>query len=184
MWKFVPRTKIETFLEMTKARRKTSMTSTSDGENSAFSDIRMKFGKHRKSLKNRMRKFYHRNNFKKDRNAFSDDEESISKTAPPSPISSASTATSENSLKPKVGKRHRKSFVLNEIEKYRLGEKQIFGNLTILKTSPKKKVDQNKTGNMNANFQAELNKEVTRRSPFGIVSLVSGGKKNVNLYVF
>ncbi|KAL5280086.1 hypothetical protein ACFFRR_004207 [Megaselia abdita] len=166
MWKFVPRAKIDAFLEMTKARRKTSMTSTSDGESSPFSDIRMRFGKHRKSLKNRMRKFYYRNNLKKDRNAFSDDEESISKTSPPSPISSASTATSENSLKPKVGKRHRKSFVLNEIEKYRLGEKHLFGNLTILKTSPKKKVEQ---GSVNANFQAELTREVSRRSQSGRV---------------
>lgn len=170
MWKFVPRAKIDAFLEMTKARRKTSMTSTSDGESSPFSDIRMKFGKHRKSLKNRMRKFYYRNNLKKDRNAFSDDEDSIPKTSPPSPISSTSTATSEYSLKPKVGKRHRKSFVLNEFEKYRLGEKHIFGNLTILKTSPKKKVEPVTSGNVNANFQAELNQEVIRRNQCGRVS--------------
>lgn len=116
-----------------------------------------------------MRKFYYKNNLKKDRNAFSDDEDSISKISPPSPISTASTATSENSIK--TGKRHRKSFVLNEIEKYRLGEKHLFGNLTILKTSPKKKVDNEKTGSVNANFQAELTKEVARRNQTGRVGL-------------
>lgn len=60
LWRYFSKINIDTLVEMAR-RRKESQHNDKD-ENTTFADIRKRFGQHRKSIKNRVKKLYNRSN--------------------------------------------------------------------------------------------------------------------------
>lgn len=59
LWRYFSKINIDALVEITRWKKEHPK---DECTTSAFSDIRKRFGHHRKSLKNRMKKFYHRSN--------------------------------------------------------------------------------------------------------------------------
>lgn len=59
LWRYFSKINIDALVEITRWKREHPK---DECTTSAFSDMRKRFGNHRKSLKNRMKKFYHRSN--------------------------------------------------------------------------------------------------------------------------
>lgn len=59
LWRYFSKINIDALVEITRWKKEHPK---EECTTSAFSDIRKRFGHHRKSLKNRMKKFYHRSN--------------------------------------------------------------------------------------------------------------------------
>lgn len=211
MWRyFSSRLNIDALVEIARRQRRPTaaatdpdLSSTASAERkhdaAAFvADIRKRWGNHRKSIKNRMRRFYGRDAAaaKHLRSATSDDDLG-------SQAASCSTSSSANS-DTSFGRAHHhhqdrrsvgddddeeedgeeddgepSSFVLGEIEKYRRGEKHIFGSLGRLR-KPRAKLclddvkrptaglvavhhQHNKRSEDDCDFQQELKLEVNRR---------------------
>lgn len=164
MWRYFSKLNIDALVEITKRKKEQS----SKDEQTTFADIRKRWGNHRKSIKNRMKRFYAKEPSKDmlaaKRCSLSDDDLG-SQAASCSTTASGSTRSSlENNFE-------KGSFVMNEIEKYRKGEKHIFGSLGRLRKSrtslcleemlPKKKTG--KPIESNVHFQQELRKEMMNK---------------------
>lgn len=187
MWRYFSRINIDALVEIARRRRPTaaatdpdlsSCTTSADRKHdrAAFvADIRKRWGNHRKSIKNRMKRFYGRD-AKHIETATSDDD--LGSQAASCSTSSANSDTSfgrqqdRRSLGDEEDGDH-SSFVLSEIEKYRRGEKHMFGSLGRLrKPRPHLCLDDevvkrapaiHKRTENNCDFQQELQLEVNRR---------------------
>lgn len=151
MWRYFSKINIDALVEITKRRCAISGSENSISGNGGsgssskdeapthtFADIRKRWGNHRKSIKNRMKKFYAKDSSatsvtSKDNRCCS----SLSDDDLGSQAASCSTASSEST---RSAMEHfpgeKESFVLKEIDKkYRKGEKHIFGSLGRLRKS-------------------------------------------------
>lgn len=159
MWRYFQKLNIDNLVDMAKKKKDQK-----DETPSSFSDIRKKWGNHRKSIKNRMRKFYAKDSKDKDRNscAFSDDE-----LANPE----ASCSTSDSARSSELEAENNDIFVMcSDQEKSKKADRHFFGSLGRLKKSrtsiimedvlPKKKVH---VGGNGVEFQKELKMEINRR---------------------
>lgn len=196
MWRYFSRINIDALVEIARRRRPTAAATDPDLSSTASSaerkhdtaafvaDIRKRWGNHRKSIKNRMKRFYGRENTNKhfENKATSDDD--LGSQAASCSTSSANSDTSFGRLhhqdRRSVGDHddddeeeveETSSFVLGEIEKYRRGEKHIFGSLGRLrKPRPNlclddvvHKVHKQMRSEEKCDFQQELKLEVNRR---------------------
>lgn len=152
MWKYFARINIDALVDITKRKRTDADHHRNKDEPTAFADIRKRWGNHRKSIKNRMKKFY-----TKDDQSSGGFSSSCKKDSPSAAASSAaavnrcssslsdddlgsqgascSTTSSSDSGRSTDLTSFEKGFVMNEIDKYRKGEKHIFGSLGRLRKS-------------------------------------------------
>lgn len=197
MWRYFSRINIDALVEIARRRRPTAAATDPDLSSSAstdrkhdtaafVADIRKRLGNHRKSIKNRMKRFYGRDQKQHTMETATSDDDLGSQAASCS-TSSANSDTSFGRLaqdRRSVGgcdddveeeeEEGPSSFVLSEIEKYRRGEKHIFGSLGRLRKprpalcveSAVKRaagVRHKKRSGEDGDFQQELKLEVNRR---------------------
>lgn len=102
-----------------------------------FSDIRKRFGHHRKSIKNRMRKFYNRNggiNNNGDQlcdNCPNDSNEDLGSQG----ASCSSTASESGGRSSSENNSEKGLFVMNRVEAFRKRDRHLFGSIGLLKKS-------------------------------------------------
>lgn len=201
MWKYFSKINIDALVEITKRKRSVDGNIAKD-ETTAFSDIRKRWGNHRKSIKNRMRKFYAKDSLTSSLSSGKDvhvvgaircssslsDDDLGSQGASCSTTSSTTTDSSRS-----ADLSFEKGFVMNEIDKYRKGEKHIFGSLGRLRKSktslcleelsPRKKIvvasstassASSSTSKKQPEFQHELKQKVNRRCADTKVTLLIG----------
>lgn len=162
MWRYFSKINIDALVEITKWKKEKD-----DG--TTFSDIRKRWGNHRKSIKNRMKKFYSKDSTAKpvtNGNCCSDDDLG-------SQAASCSTSTSIQSSEgssPEKSEKNLHSFDVPDSGKHRTkGERNLFGSLGRLRKSrtslfldevaPRKKI----LISYGSDFRDELKSEVARR---------------------
>lgn len=103
-----------------------------------FSDIRKRFGHHRKSIKNRMRKFYNRNGSCSNNNGDQqcdkcphDSSEDLGSQG----ASCSSTASDSGGRSSSENNSEKGSFVMNRVEAFRKRDRHLFGSIGLLKKS-------------------------------------------------
>lgn len=132
-----------------------------------FSELGRKFGNHRRSLKNHVRKLYSRDQRSTgtdtDASSTSTDnhnsdvsDEMYAKSMPPSACNYPSDKTVKT------------SFVMNEVEKYRKGEKQLFGSFGRMRKSRTSlcfddAMAKKQTSRKHDKLQTELKQEIDKR---------------------
>lgn len=166
MWRYFSKINIDALVEITKWKKEKD-----DG--TTFSDIRKRWGNHRKSIKNRMKKFYSKESTAKTEtngnHCCSDDDlgsqaascstSTSLRSSEDSPVKGESTATSFDATDGGDSRKHRPK-----------GERNLFGSLGRLRKSrtslflddvaPRKKI----LITYGSDFQNELKTEVVRRS--------------------
>lgn len=161
MWRYFSKINIDALVEITKWKKEKD-----DG--TTFSDIRKRWGNHRKSIKNRMKKFYSKDSTAKsvpNPNCCSDDD--LGSQAA-SCSTSASIRSSEES--PEKSENNVNGFAVANGGKHRSkGERNLFGSLGRLRKSrtslfmdevaPRKKI----LISYGSDFRDELKSEVIRR---------------------
>lgn len=191
MWRYFSKINIDALVEITKRRRATASENNinsggdkDDTTTHTFADIRKRWGNHRKSIKNRMKRFYAKDaTIAKENRCCSSlsDDDLGSQAASCSTASTDSTRSMTEHFTDEMGS------ILNEIDKkYRKKENNIFGSLGRLRksrtslcveeVSPRKKVaaslstTSSTSSSVNTNgkikqpdFQNELRKEMKRR---------------------
>lgn len=159
MWRYFSKINIDALVEITKWKKEKD-----DG--TTFSDIRKRWGNHRKSIKNRMKKFYSKDSAVKPAtgNCCSDDDLG-------SQAASCSTSTSIRSSEgsPEKSEVNANSFEVADGRKHRSkGDRNLFGSLGRLRKSrtslfldeaPRKKI----LISYGSDFRDELKTEVARR---------------------
>lgn len=162
MWRYFPKINLEALIELTKKRN-------NKDEPSTFYDIRKRWGNHRKSIKNRMKKLVNSGRVSA-ANSISDEDLNSQGASCSTSGCSSSKSSANSSIMDKDNK-----FILNfateSNEKNRKIEKHIFGSLGRLRKSrtslcldelqtPKKKI----IVSNDVNFQKELKKELIKRN--------------------
>lgn len=66
LWRYFSKINIDTLVEISRWKKEQRHTNDKDEATTTFSDLRKRFGQHRKSIKNRMKKFYSRNSCDED----------------------------------------------------------------------------------------------------------------------
>lgn len=66
LWRYFSKINIDTLVEISRWKKEQRHTNDKEEATTTFSDLRKRFGQHRKSIKNRMKKFYSRNSCDED----------------------------------------------------------------------------------------------------------------------
>lgn len=161
MWRYFPKINFDSLIEFARQGRnkpKDIEFYEEPNQSTAFSDMRKKLGNHRRSIKNKMRKMYSREERIKTRNLSSDDI----KISP-------STSISQNSNRISYTSSENESEKMIAAVKLPKRERKLFGSLGRLRkprtsiclddSMPKKKVLVTPSND----FQIELKKEISRR---------------------
>lgn len=61
LWRYFSRINIDTLVDIARWRKEQQQNGSKDDTTTTFGDLRKRFGQHRKSIKNRMKKLYNRN---------------------------------------------------------------------------------------------------------------------------
>ena len=125
LWRYFSKINIDALVEYTR-RKKDGKEDASTA--STFSDIRKRFGHHRKSIKNRMKKFYNRSGT----DVINENEDDLGSQGASCPSASASDSgtqsLSENSSE-------KGNCARNEVDQFRKRDRHLFGSIGLLKKS-------------------------------------------------
>lgn len=166
LWRYFSKINIETLVEITRWKKENK-----DEHSNAFSDIRKRFGHHRKSIKNRMKKFYNRSDTDRCEKCPNDSNEDLGSQG-----ASCSSASDSGGRSSSENNSEKGSFVMNRVEAFRKRDRHLFGSIGLLKKSrtpasleevtPRKKI----IVAAKTNFPQELKKKTNK----GFIEKVSG----------
>lgn len=130
LWRYFSKINIEALVEITRWKRENR----NEENTTTFSDIRKRFGHHRKSIKNRMRKFYNRNG------GGSLDDDSVDCEKCPNGSnedlgSQGASCSSDGGRSSSENNSEKGSFVMSRVEAFRKRDRHLFGSIGLLKKS-------------------------------------------------
>lgn len=168
LWRYFSKINIDALVEITRWKRESR-----DENTTTFSDIRKRFGHHRKSIKNRMRRFYNRSG--STGNSLDDDSVDCDKCPNGSNEdlgsqgASCSSASESGGRSSSENNSEKGSFVMSRVEAFRKRDRHLFGSIGLLKKSrtsacledamPRKKVI---VAPKSANFPQDVKKKCGR----------------------
>lgn len=141
LWRYFSKINIDALVEITRWKKEQPK----DESSTTFSDIRKRFGHHRKSIKNRMKNFYHRSNSDTQEtcriNSIEHNELGSQGASCSSPSESDGKTTPEEKIQNKIGEQP-ENIIFRKRERHLFGSmlKKSRTSLCLEETAPRKKL--------------------------------------------